>query len=105
MEASSSYTRDNRPAYTCAVERSTPGGTRRNALDADRFDQLAVSVSQAAPSRRSLLRRMAGGGLAAAVAALGGVALTGEAEGADKKKKKAKKIRICHRTSATDPGV
>jgi hypothetical protein len=40
-------------------------------LDADRFDQLAVSVSQAAPSRRSLLRRVVGGGLATALAALG----------------------------------
>jgi hypothetical protein len=40
-------------------------------LDADRFDQLAVAVSHAAPSRRSLLRRIAGGGVATALAALG----------------------------------
>jgi hypothetical protein len=87
------------------MERSTSGGTRRSALDADRFDQLAVSVSQAAPSRRSLLRRMAGGGLATAIAALGGVSLLAKPGAAKKSGKKTRRRAICHRTSATDPGV
>jgi hypothetical protein len=87
------------------MERGTPGGTRRNALDADRFDQLAVSVSQAAPSRRSLLRRIGGGGLAAAIAALGGVSPLAKPGAAKKSGKKTRRRAICHRTSATDPGV
>jgi hypothetical protein len=40
-------------------------------VDANRFDRLTVAVAAAASSRRSLLRRIGGGSLATALAALG----------------------------------
>jgi hypothetical protein len=40
-------------------------------MDASRFDRFAVSVSRAGASRRTVLHRVAGGGLAAALAAVG----------------------------------
>ena len=59
-------------------------------MDASRFDQLAVSVAHAAGSRRSLLHRLAGGSVAAALAAIGIGDFTSEDAEAQKKKKKKK---------------
>jgi len=54
-----------------AEERGMSGNTRRYRLDAKGFDRLAVSVATATSSRRGVLHRIAGGGLATVLAALG----------------------------------
>ncbi len=40
-------------------------------MDADRFDGVIASLAEAGTSRRLMLRRLAGGGLAAVLGALG----------------------------------
>jgi hypothetical protein len=69
-------------------------------MDGTRFDQLIKSLATQRVSRLTALRGLAAG----AVASVTGLSLFGE-EGEAKKGKKTRKRRICHRTSASDPGV
>jgi hypothetical protein len=64
-------------------------------LDGNRFDKLAVSLAAAGSSRRSLLARLAGGGFAAALAALGIGGFS--AEDAEAKKKAKSCTKRCNK--------
>jgi hypothetical protein len=69
-------------------------------MDGERFDSLIKRLGTTRLTRLAALRGLAVG----AVASLTGLSLLGEeSEAADRKRRK--KQRICHRTSATDPGV
>jgi hypothetical protein len=68
-------------------------------MDGERFDSLIKRLGTTRLTRLAALRGLAAG----AVATLVGVSLT--ADEARAARKKPRKIRICHRTSATDPGV
>jgi hypothetical protein len=70
-------------------------------MDGTRFDQLIKRLSTQQVSRLTALRGLAAG----AVAGLTGLSLFAEDGEAKKDGKKTRKRRICHRTSATDPGV
>jgi hypothetical protein len=56
-------------------------------MDGNRFDRLVASLADAGSSRRSLLGRLAGGGLATALVALGIGGVSTESAEAKKKKK------------------
>src|SRR5215211_6253733 len=68
-------------------------------MEGARFDRLSKHIATQRVSRLTALRGLAAG----AVASVTGVRLLGEEAGA--KNNHEKKIRICHRSSATDPGV
>jgi hypothetical protein len=70
-------------------------------VDGPRFDQLIKHLATTRLTRLSALRGLAAG----AVASLTGLSLLGEDGGAKDKGKRTRKRRICHRTSANDPGV
>jgi hypothetical protein len=70
-------------------------------MDGTRFDQLIKQLGTTRVSRLSALRGLAAG----AVASVTGLSLLGEEGAAKKDGKKTRKRRICHRTSASDPGV
>jgi hypothetical protein len=70
-------------------------------MDGTRFDQLIKQLGTARVSRLTALRGLATG----AVASVTGLSLFGEDGEAKKDGKKTRKRRICHRTSASDPGV
>jgi hypothetical protein len=72
----------------------------RNHMDGTKFDRLIKSIATQRVSRLTALRGLAAG----AVASFTGLTLFGE-DGEAKDGKKTRKRRICHRTSATDPGV
>jgi hypothetical protein len=74
-----------------ATGRESISAARRQKLDGNRFDKLAVSLAGAGSSRRSLLARFAGGGFAAALAALGIGGLGAEDAEAKKKAKSCPK--------------
>jgi Cys-rich repeat protein len=69
-------------------------------MEGSHFDQLTKRLATQRVTRLTALRGLALG----ALAALTGAGLLGEEAGA-KNKKGEKKIRICHRTSASDVGV
>src|SRR5688500_11896143 len=80
-----------------ATKRESVSTARRQGMDGNRFDNLAVSLADSEYSRRSLLARLVGGGFAAVLAALGIVDFSAEDAEAKKKgggkrggKKKAK---------------
>jgi Cys-rich repeat protein len=69
-------------------------------MDGERFDSLIKRLGTTRLTRLAALRGLAVG----AVASVTGLSLLGqEAEAAERKRRR--KRRICHRTSATDPGV
>jgi hypothetical protein len=68
-----------------------PGDARRQALDAKRFDELAMALAESESSRRSVVHRVFGGGLAALLAALGLAGPFNEQATAQKKKKKKRR--------------
>jgi hypothetical protein len=68
-------------------------------VDGTRFDQLITRIATRRVSRLTALRRLVAGALAGVT----GLSLGGD-EGAAADKQ-AKKQRICHRSSASDPGV
>ncbi len=70
-------------------------------MDGTRFDQLIKQLATTRLTRLTALRGLAAG----AVASVTGLSLLGEEGEAKDKGKKTRKRRICHRTSATDPGV
>jgi hypothetical protein len=73
----------------------------RNHMDGTRFDRLIKSIATQRVSRLTALRGLAAG----AVASVTGLSLLGEEGEAKKKGKKTRRRRICHKTSATDPGT
>src|SRR5829696_4096627 len=68
-------------------------------MDGTQFDRLSKRLATQRVSRLTALRGLAAG----AVASVTGVRLLGEEAAA--KNNHEQKIRICHRSSATDPGV
>jgi hypothetical protein len=54
-----------------ATQRGSTRAARRQGMDGSRFDTMVALLAETGSSRRSLLGRLAGGGLAAALAALG----------------------------------
>src|SRR5215203_408178 len=54
-----------------ATKRGSIRAARRQEMDSNRFDRLAVLLADTGTSRRSLLGRLAPGGFAAALASLG----------------------------------
>jgi hypothetical protein len=69
-------------------------------MDGERFDSLIKRLGSTRVTRLTALRGLAAG----AVASLTGISLFAE-EGEAKDGKKTRRRRICHKTSATDPGV
>src|SRR5918993_2808402 len=70
-------------------------------MDGTKFDQLIKLIATQRVSRLTALRGLAAG----AVASFTGLRLFGEESEAKKDGKKTRRRRICHRTSASDPGV